>query len=132
MSVADNVDPLCSERLHAALIQGDFTDFGRQRNNLHYKANAWVFSDLHVCSHQAGFGEPSEDELDFDADDFSLRLAFGLVRMARNMLSDVSRLSSVLAGELSLVDAWLAQPFNQLYALAAARDGSPEHPGGGL
>ena len=124
LSVTSNYDAFCSDGLRAVLVNSDFTEFGRQRNLIHYRANVWKFDDLHHCNLRIGFGVPTDQPLDFAQDDFSLRLAFGLVRMAHTMLGDIATNSPRLKSEYDLAQQWLQYPFNELYQqhLLAVRD----------
>jgi len=97
------------------LLQSDFKDFARQRNALHYRTNAWEMGDLHECIIHDDFGKRQDTPIDRDQHDFSLILAFGVVHMARTMLSHLAEGSALLRSELALVDRWLALPFNELY-----------------
>ena len=62
------------------------------------------------------FGRIATNGIDPQKDDFLLVLAFELVHMGQKMLSDLAALSRPLHAEKSLVDAWLAEPFNRLFA----------------
>jgi hypothetical protein len=117
LSVTDNTDAVCADQLRAVLLGSEYNEFARQRNGLHYRTNAWCCDDLHACAVKQEFGRLpiGIGAIDPSQDDFSLILAFGLVRMGRAMLAELAESSGVLLGELSLIDTWLAQPFNALY-----------------
>ncbi len=111
----NNLNSVCSAALLTALSAFEYNDFARQRNNLHYRTNYWTFADLHKCAIQSSFGDGRVATIDSTDQGFSLILAYGLVRMGRSMLAELAQSSVALNGELSLVDAWLGEPFNGLY-----------------
>jgi hypothetical protein len=110
-----NLDTTCAQEVRVVLLESNYTDFARQRNNIHYRTNVWGLDDLHRCVAQPRFGEDRSDPLEITQPDFSLRLAFGLVGMARRMLAQLAESSIPLQAELKLIDAWLAEPFNGLF-----------------
>lgn len=105
----------------AALASKQVSEFGRQRNRLHYKPSAWLFDDLHelVPAEQFGcFGGRlrSGEVLDeADVDDFTVALAFVLVRMAALLLDDLARDSGVLHQERVLLRRWHESPINETF-----------------
>lgn len=98
-------------------------DFGRQRNHLHYRPNVWHFDDLHRLLVDGAHGVFPDglvdgNRLDPDGEDFSVALAFVMVRMATNMLVDLATVSRGLASEVSLLRKWFTQDVHRLYAKA--------------
>jgi hypothetical protein len=96
-----------------ALVDLDITDFGKQRNALHYTTVSWFFDDLSACVIKPHFGEHTNDLSDGealsdpDSDDFSIALALVIVRMGSQLLKDLVQYAPVLQPEWDLLEAWL-------------------------
>ena len=110
-------DDIWNADVTGQLLNWDYKDFGRQRNKLHYHTNWWPLDDLHGCVNAPEFGKwRSLDCVDSDDDpDFPLLLAFALVRMAGDLLTDLAQESVLIERELSLLQSRLSQPFAELY-----------------
>ena len=105
----------------------EITEFARQRNNLHYRIS-WLFDDLHTFAVDNAFGKFTGSDLndgtalqDSNRDDFSLALAFILIRMAAQMLKDIGKKSPVVQTEYDLLLSTLSHEFGYLYQQAFPR-----------
>lgn len=114
-----NHESAWSTQVQSTLVQPEFTDFGRQRNALHYQTSEWPLADLHQCVANPEFAR-RVTLLDDSRPDWTVLIAFLVVNIARGLLADLARSSRILAEELEVVDAWLGQPFNERFHQATS------------
>jgi hypothetical protein len=95
--------------------------FSSQRNRLFYGPNHWPLDDLHKCVVHQSFVQletvPSLGEIlgTDDRPDFTLVLAFVLLRMGELLLADLAKDLAAVRDELHLMQTWHGQSFNSRY-----------------
>jgi hypothetical protein len=94
-------------------------DFAKQRNDLNYKNNAWVFDDLHQFVIDSSFGKHPNDmesSLVYESEsDFSICLSLSILRMAVILLEDISKLTNALNSEIQVIKDKLIVEQHPLY-----------------
>lgn len=114
-----NCEDVLDEETRGVMLQLDYKDFARHRNDLHYRTSTWQFDDLHQCVVQQELG--TRVDLDSERPDFSLVVAFTLVRAGYRMLEQLAATSGTLHGEWQLLQTWLSQPHSALYQQMTAQ-----------
>lgn len=97
-------------------------DFAKQRNDLNYKNEVWIFDDLHDFIIDPSFGEhPSDIEksLVYDLEsDFSLCLSLAILRMGVLLLENICTATNILNNEIQIIRDRLTPARHPLYSVA--------------
>lgn len=94
-------------------------EFAKQRNDLNYKNDLWIFDDLHQLVIDSSFGEHSDDmeeSLAYSLEsDFSLCLSFSILKMGLLLLEDISKSTNALNSEIQIIKDKLILERHPLY-----------------
>lgn len=105
-----------------ALKRLEIKQFAKQRNELHYKNEIWIFDDLHEFVVDSSFGEhPADIEsaLVYALEsDFSLSLSIAILRMGVLLFESINELSPALNPEIQMIRDNLTVERHPLYSVA--------------
>ena len=82
-------------------------DFAKQRNELNYKNEVWIFGDLHDLVFDPTFGlrlTDVEDALAYElGSDFSINLSLAILRMGILLLESIGEPTNILNDEIQII-----------------------------
>ena len=90
-----------------ALLKLDIREFAKQRNEVNYRNEVWLFDDLHHLVVDQGFGfNPTsiEDSLSYERQSaFSLSLSLAMLRLGMMLFQSINELTNVLNHETQVI-----------------------------
>jgi hypothetical protein len=97
-------------------------DFAKQRNELNYKNEVWIFDDLHDLVVDPSFGSHPTTEIEKSLayeleSDFSINLSLAILRMGVLLLESVTALSNALKPELQMIKDRVTVARHPLYSV---------------